>query len=76
MVTVAWYVPSPVFVAPPTVHDPLAVIVGVAILPVVSFDAAVTGNVLATLADAGAPVKLTVGVTFSAVTFTYALAEE
>ena len=68
--------PGPVFVALPTVHDPLAVICGVAALPVVSFDMAVTVNVAPLLAVAGAPVKLTVGVAFFAGTCRYALAGE
>jgi hypothetical protein len=65
-----------VFVALPTVHDPLALIVGTAVFPVVSFDTAVTANVAPLFAVDGAPVKLTVGVTLSAVTCTFAVAAE
>lgn len=62
--------------AVPTLHDPVAVIFGMLAPAPVSFDVAVTGK-LVPLADvAGAPVKLIVGVTFTALTFSLAVAAE
>ena len=71
IVTVAWYVPGAVWVALPTVQEPLAVIAGVAVVVV---EAAVTVNVAPLFAVEGAPVKLTEGVAVFALTVSVLLA--